>query len=126
MRLTKNTLGCLLLVALCAGCSSITNLTASRQHRNKTGLYPVEAAFQSTQQSLISDSIQPKVVIGLEEIPMERVPLVVDRWQAYLPVPADQPWVRYHFKFNYEYYAVPVHRADSLLSPEYKLTITDK
>ena len=126
MSLIKNALGCLLLVVICSGCSSITNLTASRQHRTKTGLYPVEAAFRSNQQSLIQDSIKPKVVVGLDEIPMEPVPLVQDRWQAYLPVPANQQSVRYHFKFDYEYYAVPVRRGDSILSSEYKLNVSDK
>ena len=117
---------CLALVLLCAGCSSITNLTASRQYRNKNNLYVVEAAFSSNQQSLIEQSIRPKVIVGADEFPMEPVPVVTGRWQAYVPVPPDQKSVRYHFKFDYDYNSFPIHRSDSRLSQEYKLTVTDR
>jgi hypothetical protein len=127
MNLMKNAAVLLLAGLLCGGCATVTNLTASKQPRNKTGLYLMEAAFNSDQQALIITSIKPKVVVGPEDsIPMEPVPLVRDRWQAYVPIGKDQPDLRYHFQFDYMYNAIPEPRANSVSSPEYKLTIMDR
>jgi hypothetical protein len=65
MRIKKHALTALLLPLLITGCTtSITNLTPQVASRNPNNTYPVEAAFNSTEQNLRWDTIQPSVVIG--------------------------------------------------------------
>lgn len=112
---------------LLAGCASnsITNLTPARQSRTSTGLYPVEAVWKSSQTSVVKESIRPFVVVGLEAYPMRPTPLINNRWETLVPVPADKSHLYYQFKFDYEFKGMPARRSDSLLSPEYRLDITD-
>jgi uncharacterized protein YceK len=109
-----------------AGCSSITNLTPSKLPRSRTGLYQVEAAWHSRQRTIIDQSMKPLVMIGNDTYEMRRVPMVENRWETMIPVPADKDYVRYQFKFDYMVNAMPRAHADSKLSPEYKLSIGDK
>jgi hypothetical protein len=113
---------------LCSACTSsrITNLTPAAQTRNSSGLYPVEAAWESNQQSLRPESIKPSVLIGLETYPMTQTPIVKNRWETVIPVPADKDSIRYRFKFDYDYNGVPAVRKQSVLSQEYKLEIKPK
>jgi hypothetical protein len=114
------------LLLLIVGCNSITNLTPTKLPRNAAGLYPVEAAWNSRQQSIINSSIEPKVIIGIDNnYPMRPVPLVSNRWETLVPVPASQKEVYYRFKVDYLYKSIPNPRKDSKLSPEYKLEIID-
>jgi hypothetical protein len=122
----KNIFSLLLLPVLLAGCTSITNLSPSQYPRDPAGLYHVEAAWKSYRQAVLPDSFQPVVVIGFDTYPMRPVPVVVDRWEALIPVPADRNFVLYRFKFDYEINSISKPRADSLMSPEYTLKITDK
>jgi hypothetical protein len=108
-----------------AGCSTITNLTPSKQTRNESGLYPVEAAWDSRQQSIRPQSIKPSVMVGLESYPMQRTALMKNRWETLVPIPADKNVINYRFKFDYEYNAIPQPLPDSKLSREYKLEIID-
>ena len=110
---------------LLSGCvtSSITNLTPAQQPRNESGLYPVEAMWKSSQQSVVKDSIKPYVVVGLEAFPMRPTPLIHDRWEAMVPVQAGKNHIFYQFKFDYEYKGMPARRSDSLLSPEFRLDV---
>lgn len=113
-----------LLVAGCAT-NSITNLTPSQQVRNNTGLYLVEAMWKSRQQSVVQDSIKPFVVVGLEAYPMRPTPLLNNRWETLIPIPADKSHIYYQFKFDYEYKGMPARRPDSLLSREYRLDVVN-
>ena len=90
---------------LLVGCatSSITNLTPSQQTRSATAQYPVEAVWSSRQQSIVKDSIKPFVVVGLQSFPMQPTPLLKNRWEAQIPVPAGKDHIFYQFKFDYEY-----------------------
>lgn len=117
----------LLLSVFMVGCttSSITNLTPSQQARTATGLYPVEAVWKSHQQSVVQDSIKPFVVVGLEAYPMRPTPLLNNRWETLVPVPADKSHIYYQFKFDYEYKGMPARRSDSLLSKEFRLDIVE-
>lgn len=117
----------LVLPLLFAGCvsTSTSNLTSSQQPRNPSGLYPVEAVWESNQQSVIKDSIKPLVVVGLETYPMKPTPLITNRWEALVPVPADQDVLFYHFKFDYQYQGFPERRSGSIMSREYRLEIVD-
>jgi uncharacterized protein YceK len=109
-----------------AGCSSITNLTPSKLPRNSTGLYQVEAAWHSRQRTIIDSSMKPLVMVGNETYEMRRVPLVENRWETMIPVPADKDSIRYQFKFDYMVNSIPRALPDSKLSPEYKLSIAPK
>ncbi len=107
------------------GCSSITNLTPARQPRNSTGLYTVEAAWASRQQSIRPDSFRPSVVVGMESYPMRRTPLLVNRWEALVPIPQEKSAINYRFKFDFDYNSVPQPLPDSKMSREYKLEIVE-
>ena len=110
------------------GCatSRITNLTATRQPRNATGMYPVEFAWDSNQQTLIAGSAKPYVVIGFDFYPMRPALNITDRWETVVPVPADKNVITYHFKVDYEYRAFGKAQKSSKLSPSYRLDIVDK
>ena len=57
-------------------------------------------------QAINPDSFQPVVVIGFNTYPMRPVPVVQDRWEAFIPVPADKDFVLYRYKFDYEVNAI--------------------
>ncbi len=93
--------------------------------RSPDGLYLIEARWDSNQRSIRKDSFTPHVVVGTEFHPMERVPLTTNRWEAIVPVPANQRFVTYRFKFDYLYDSFPNPRKDSRLSPSHQLQIVD-
>ena len=68
----------------------------------------------------------PFVVVGFDTYKMQRVLRMTNRWETYIPVPAKQESVRYHFKVDYEYSRFGKPGKASLVSPEYKLIIVDK
>ncbi len=95
----------LLPVLLLAGCTTgqFTRLTPNQQHRNANNLYPVEVAFNSNQQALRWDSIKSYVVVNGQPSPLRPVPLVRNRWEGLVQVPAGANSVDYKFKFDYLY-----------------------
>jgi len=115
-------------MVLLTGCAAtFTRLTPLQQPRNPSGYYPVEVAFNSKQQSLRWESIQPYVVVDGQSIPLRTVALVQNRWEGLIPVPPAANSVNYRFKFDYKYNAVGTGpKANSSVSPIYKLTITDQ
>ena len=121
----KRVLPLLLLPLLVAGCAStgITNLTPSHLPRKDNGQYSFSVEWNSRQQSLIKDSIKSYVVVGLDQYPMQRTPLLTNRWETLVPVPADKDIVTYRYKFDYEYQGFPNRQADSKLSKYYQLFI---
>ena len=122
----KKLLPLVLLPLMLAGCATtFTNLTSLRQPRNANNLYMVEVAFTTRQQSLQWETIQPQVVVGSEFIPMHATPLMKNRWEALIPVPAGAREVRYQYKFDFQYNAFGPRQTDSARSPGYVLRITD-
>jgi len=117
-----------LLLLVSTGCTTyhITNLTATSAPRNEDGLYPVEMEFTSNQTSLRHDSIQPHVVIGFDFYPMEQTTLLTNRWETLIPVPADQNFVNYKFKIDFDVNEFGGRGQSSISSTEYKLTVTDE
>ncbi|MHB8524050.1 MAG: hypothetical protein ACYDH9_25280 [Limisphaerales bacterium] len=112
---------------LIAGCSTtLTNLTPAQMPRNAAGLYPFEVAWHSSEHDIVKESIKPYVVIGLEAYPLQPTPVVKNRWQTLVPIPADKEFVNYRYKFDYEYLSIPQHRANSKLSPPYQLQLQNK
>jgi len=109
---------------LLAGCTTtFTNLTPLQQSRNPDNLYPVEVALASRQESLRWDSIRPQIMVGNDFYPMRPTPLMTNRWEGLLPVPADTDVIRYRYKFDFDYNALGKPRPDSAMSPEYTLRI---
>ena len=98
----KKLLSLSVLPLLLAGCTAtFTNLTPKQQLRNANGLYPVEVAFNSRQQSLRWDSIHPQIIVGSEVYPMKPTLVISNRWEGLVPVPAGVNAVKYRYKFDY-------------------------
>ena len=124
----KKLLPILLAPLLLAGCATtFTNLSPQHQVRNANHLYPVEVAFNSRQQSLRWETIQPFVNVGSEFYEMRPTKLMTNRWEALVPVPAGQHTVHYRYKFDFKYNALgKPPQSDSLISPEFTLRILEK
>jgi len=122
--MTKKLLALVCLPLVLAGCTStFTNLTPLRQPRNANNLYPVEVVFNSRQQTLRWETIQPQVVVGTDFYPMRPTPLMKNRWEALIPAPAGASQVNYQYKFDFEYNAMGPRKIDSAKSPVYTLKI---
>ena len=118
----------LLPVVLLAGCTTttFTRLTPNQQPRNANNLYPVEVAFNSQQQSLRWESIQPYVLVNGQPFPMRPVPLVGNRWEGLVPVPPSASAVNYRFKFDYLYNNFgTAPKPNSVSSKVYTLKVMD-
>jgi hypothetical protein len=115
----------ILLLTGCAG--TFSRLTPLEQPRNSNNLYPVEAVFNSSQQSLRWDSIQANVLVDGVLYPMRQVPMMQNRWDGFVPVPPGTNSVSYRFKFDYlcNAFGQPP-KPDSSVSPVYKLTVIDQ
>jgi hypothetical protein len=114
-----------------AGCTTIsttiTSLTPKREYRNNNGLYSLEAALNSRQQTLRWDSVKASVMVGTEFYPMRMTSLMTNRWETLVPIPPGATTLTYRFKFDFEYNAFGTPpKADSKLSPVYKLQIMDR
>lgn len=113
-----------LLLTGCAG--TFSRLTPAMQPRNANNLYPVEVAFNSKQQSLRWDSIQPYVLVAGQLYPMRPEPMMKNRWEGLVPVPPSASSVDYRFKFDYLYNSFGKDpQPNSVFSPTYKLTIVE-
>jgi hypothetical protein len=100
-------------------------LTPDTQSRNVNNLYPVEVAFNSPQQSLRWDSIQPFVEVNGQSLPLRAVPMVENRWEGLVPVSANS--ATYRFKFNYLYNNFgTAPQTNSAVSPVYTLKIINQ
>ena len=116
----------LAIVATSCTTATLTNLTPQQQVRNANGLYPVEAALDSKQQTLRWNSIKPMVKVGGEYYPMRPTLLMTNRWEGLIPIPAWTSVVKYKLKFDFQYNAMGNPRNDSALSKDYTLRVIDK
>jgi len=118
----------LLPVLLLTGCAAtFTRVTPLEQPRNPDNLYPVEVIFNSSQQSLRWDSIQPYVLVNGEPYSMRPVPMVQNRWEGLVPVPPSANDVSYRFKFDFQYNNFGTEpKPNSAYSPLYDLKIIDQ
>jgi hypothetical protein len=123
----KKLLPLLFVPLLLGGCTAtITNLTPKQQIRNANNLYPVEVALSSRQQTMRWNSIKPQIVVGSEFYPMRPTPLMTNRWEGLVPVPAGTRSVQYHYKLDYLENAFGPPKPSSASSPEYLLRILDQ
>jgi hypothetical protein len=118
----------LLPALLLAGCQTgtFTRLTPNEQPRNANNLYPVEAIFQSQQQALRWDSIKAYVWVDGKTYPMRQEPMVENRWEGFVPVPANENTVNYRFKFDYLYNSFGNSKPNSENSKTYTLKVLDQ
>ena len=116
---------CLLLsAAIFAGCvTTVTNLTSTTQHRNPNNLYLIEYQWDTTQQTVRPQSIQPFVVVGFDTYEMRPTLKLTNRWEALVPISADKSVITYRFKVDYEFARFGAPGKASKASPEYKLYI---
>jgi hypothetical protein len=122
--MTKKWMALGLLSALLAGCATtVTNITSTTQPRNPNNQYLVEFQWDTSEQAVIPDSVQPYVVTGFDTYEMRPVLRMTNRWEAYVPVPADKNVVVYSFKVEYETRAFGKPQKRSKNSQEYKLYI---
>lgn len=125
--MTKRVLPLLMLPLLLAGCTAtFTNLTPSQQLRTTNDLYNVEVAMVCRQQTMRWESINPQIMMGGTYYKMRLTPLMTNRWEGVIPVPASTNLVHYRYKFDYLYNAMGNPEPDSALSPDYTLRIVDK
>lgn len=116
-----------LLLTGCSTTTTFTRMTPSEQPRNANNLYPVEVGFDSRQQSLRWDSIQPCVLVDGQTFPLRQVPMVQNRWEGLIPVSPTKDSVEYRFKFDYLYNTFGNEpQKDSAWSSNYKLKIIDQ
>ena len=112
---------------LLAGCASqLTNLTPQQQVRNTNNLYTVEVAFDSRQQTIRWQSIQPKILVGKESYDMRPTPFMTNRWEGQIPVPPGTSMIHYRYKFDFRYNRMGEPGKDSALSSDYALKILDQ
>ncbi len=120
----KKVLPLLVAPLLLAGCTTtFTNLSPSQQSRNPDNQYRVEVAMASRQQSLRWETIKPQIVVGKDYYPMRPTPLMTNRWEGWVPVPADVNLIHYRYKFDFNYNTLGKPGIDSAMSPEYTLKI---
>jgi hypothetical protein len=125
-RMRKKLLPLLFVPLLFAGCTAtFTNLTPTTQVRNKDNLYPVEVAFNTRQQSLRWDAVHPRIQVGDKYYDMRPTLMMTNRFEGAIPVPPSTDAVRYRYKFDFKYNDFGAPMADSAISPEYTLRITE-
>ena len=116
----------LLPLFLCGCATTFTNLTPLEQSRNEKNLYPVEVAFDSRQQTLRWESIQPKILVGNREYTMQATPVLTNRWEGLVPVAPGASQVQYRYKFDFKFNQMgDLPGNSSALSPVYTLKIKD-
>lgn len=110
------------------GCAStFTQITPNEQPRNPNNLYPVEAVFDSSQESLRWDSIRAYVLVNGQLLPMHQVEGMQNRWEGLIPVAPTDDAVIYRFKFDYDRNAFgSAPKPDSAYSPLYTLKILNQ
>ncbi len=122
----KKLLPVLMLPLFLAGCATqLTNLTSQRKVREANNLYLMELAVDSEQQSLRWDSIHPQILVGTESYPMRPTPLMTNRWEGVVPIPASTSKIQYRFKVDYENNAFGKPKPGSALSKNYTLQIVE-
>ena len=86
-------------------------------------MYRIEYQWDTTEQTIRSDSIHPFVLIGFDSYEMQSTLKMTNRWEALVPVPPDKNVITYRFKVDYEINEFGKIGKASKTSPEYKLYI---
>ena len=115
-----------LLLMFTACTTTLTNLTPRTQQRNANGLYPVEVMWDSQAADIKKETIKGFVIVGEDAYPMQRSPMLTNRWEALMPVPGDKDFINYRYKFDYMYLKIPAPQPSSKMSAPYQLQIVDR
>jgi hypothetical protein len=83
-------------------------------------------SLKTSQQTIRQDTIEPFVLIGTSIYPMHPAPMLSNRWEALVPVPANTNYVYYRYRFDYKYDRMSQPGKSSRLSDTYQLEIVDK
>ncbi len=113
---------------LAAGCSSrVSNLTPTTAPRESSGLHHFETEWTSNQRTrnLRQADIRAFVVVDQRLYPMQRIPLMTNRWEADVPLPEGKNPVFYHFKWEYSTAGFGRDHPNSIRSPEYRLELVE-
>jgi hypothetical protein len=123
----KKSLPLLSLSLLLAGCATqLTNLTPQQQVRTANNLYPVEVAFDSRQQTIRWETIQPKIVVGTKFYDMHPTAFMTNRWEGLIPVRPETTIVHYRYKLDFTYNRMGKPGNDNVVSKEYTLRILEQ
>ncbi|MFN0066554.1 MAG: hypothetical protein ACKVYV_02860 [Limisphaerales bacterium] len=116
------------LALLAAGCVSdrITNLTPPELPREPAGLYRVEVEFRNRQRSMRWDSVRAEAVVGETFHPLQLSPLMTNRWEGWVPVPAGEDRIFYRFRWDFTRQGFGGTPSNSVRSGEYRLEIVDR
>ena len=102
--MTKKWIGLCLLAALLVGCATtVTNITSTAQPRNANNQYLIEFQWDTSEQAVIPDSVQPYVVTGFDTYEMRPVLRMTNRWEALVPIGPEKNVITYRIKVDYEY-----------------------
>ena len=80
----------------------------------------------SQQADIKKETIKGFVIVGEDAYPMHRSPMLTNRWEALMPIPADKDFVNYRFKFDYMYLKIPTPQPSSKMSAPYQLQVVDR
>lgn len=117
-----------LAAAVLTGCTtpSITNLTPSRLPRKENAQYAFSVEYATRQSTILKDTFKAYVIVGNDRYPMERTPLLDNRWETLVPIPPQQEAISYRYRFEYEYKAIPVPKVEVRDTKPYQLIITGR
>jgi len=127
IRMFKKSPPVICLSLLLAGCATqITNLTPTEQVRNANNLYPVEASFNTRQETVRWPSIHPQIIVGADSYDMRPTPIMTNRWEGLIPVPRGTSLVHYRYKFEFQYNRMGKPGTDTALSRQYTLRVFEQ
>lgn len=91
-----------LAVLLLTGCHlTITNLTPDTVPANPSQIYTITARFEPKGSGIVTDSIQPRIIIDGQSYNMTRASAGTDLWEFEYQLPASRPNARYYFIADY-------------------------
>ncbi len=92
-----------LMLFLLAGCNiTITNLTPGTVPQNPSQIYTITASFRPQSNRIVTESIQPRIVIDGQSYKMSKTTVSGDVWEFDYQVPAGRTTASYYFICNYK------------------------
>jgi len=86
----------------------------------------VEVAMSTRQGTIRWDSIEASIMVGTNRYPMRSTPLMTNRWEGLVPVPAYTNQALYRYRLDFLYNDFGGAKRDSALSDQYRLLILDE
>ena len=91
------------LLLVLTGCNlTITNLTPDRVPQNPSQIYTITASFRSSSSRILSDSIQPRIIIDGQRYQMSKSAVNGDVWEFDYQLPAGRTGASYYFICDYK------------------------